>query len=82
MGVAEITNHYDRIIRTRDDPQIIMGHSFGGLVTQLLLDRGLGSAGVAIYPAPVKGVLRLPLAALRSSFPVLRNPRNRNRQCR
>jgi alpha-beta hydrolase superfamily lysophospholipase len=56
-----------------------MGHSFGGCVTQLLLDRGLGSAGVALHPAPVKGVLRLPVAALRSAFPVLRNPLNRNR---
>ena len=56
-----------------------MGHSFGGAITQLLLDRTLGAAGVAIHPAPVKGVLRLPLSALHSSFPVLRNPRNRNR---
>jgi len=56
-----------------------MGHSFGGLVTELLLDRGLGAAGVALSPAPMKGVLRLPPAQLRSAFPVLGNPLNKNR---
>jgi pimeloyl-ACP methyl ester carboxylesterase len=79
LGVTEIVDHYDGIVRELERPPIIMGHSFGGTFTQLLLDRGLGAAGVAIAPAPVKGVLRLPLAALRSSFPVLRNPANRNR---
>src|SRR5439155_1601727 len=76
VGITEITGHYDDIIRKLDTPPIIMGHSFGGSVTQLLLDRGLGSAGVAIHPAPVKGVLRLPVSALRSALPVLRNPLN------
>jgi hypothetical protein len=56
-----------------------MGHSFGGLITELLLDRGLGAAGVAISPAPVKGVLRLPPGQLRATFPVLSNPANRKR---
>jgi alpha-beta hydrolase superfamily lysophospholipase len=56
-----------------------MGHSFGGGFTQILLDRGLGAAGVAISPAPVKGVLRLPPAQLRAAFPVLGNPANRKR---
>jgi pimeloyl-ACP methyl ester carboxylesterase len=79
LGVREITDHYAGIVRGLDRPPIIMGHSFGGLVTELLLDRGLGSAGVAISPAPVKGVLRLPVAQLRSAFPVLRNPANRKR---
>jgi len=79
VGITEITDHYDGIIRTLDTSPIIMGHSFGGGVTQLLLDRGLGSAGVALHPAPVKGVLRLPVAALRSAFPVLHNPLNWNR---
>jgi alpha-beta hydrolase superfamily lysophospholipase len=79
VGLTEITDHYDGIIRKLDTQPIIMGHSFGGCVTQLLLDRGLGSAGVAIHPAPVKGVLRLPISALRSAFPVLRNPLNLNR---
>ncbi len=79
LGVTEIADHYTRIMRGLDEPPIIMGHSFGGLITQMLLDRGLGSAGVAIHPAPIKGVLRLPLSSLRSSSPVLRNPANRKR---
>jgi pimeloyl-ACP methyl ester carboxylesterase len=79
LGVTEITYHYAEIIRGLDRPPIIIGHSFGGLVTELLLDRGLGAAGVALSPAPVKGVLRLPLAQLRSAFPVLSNPANAKR---
>lgn len=79
LGVAEIADHYAEIVRGLDRPPIIMGHSFGGLVTELLLDRGLGTAGVAVSPAPVKGVLRLPLAQLRSALPVLGNPANRAR---
>jgi pimeloyl-ACP methyl ester carboxylesterase len=79
LGVAEVVDHYDRIIRGLDTAPVIMGHSFGGLITELLLDRGLGAAGVAISPAPVKGVLRLPPAELRTVFPALRNPANRKR---
>src|SRR4051794_31050863 len=79
LGVTEIVDHYDRIIRDLDSPPIIIGHSFGGAFVELLLDRGLGAAGVALSPAPVKGVLRLPLSALRAAFPALRNPLNRNR---
>jgi pimeloyl-ACP methyl ester carboxylesterase len=71
--------HYEAIVRGLDRSPVIMGHSFGGLVTELLLDRGLGAAGVAISPAPVKGVLRLPPAQLRATFPVLRSPANRKR---
>src|SRR5438270_4171640 len=79
LGVREITDHYAEIVGGLDRPPIIMGHSFGGLVTELLLDRGLGAAGVALSPAPVKGVLRLPPAQLRAAFPVLGNPANRKR---
>jgi pimeloyl-ACP methyl ester carboxylesterase len=79
LGVAEVVDHYDRIVRGLDTPPVIMGHSFGGLVTELLLDRGLGAAGVALSPAPVKGVLRLPPAELRTVFPVLGNPTNKNK---
>ena len=79
LGVTEVVDHYDRIIRGLDAPPVIMGHSFGGLITELLLDRGLGAAAVAISPAPVKGVLRLPPAELRTVFPALRNPANRKR---
>jgi pimeloyl-ACP methyl ester carboxylesterase len=79
LGVGEITDHYAGIVRSLDRSPIIIGHSFGGLVTELLLDRGLGAAGVAVSPAPIKGVLRLPLAQLRSAFPVLGNPANARR---
>lgn len=79
LGVTEIVDHYDGIIRGLARPPILMGHSFGGAFVQLLLDRGLGAAGVAIDSAPVKGVLSLPLSALRSSFPALKNPANRHR---
>jgi pimeloyl-ACP methyl ester carboxylesterase len=79
LGVAEVVDHYDRIIRGLGTPPVIMGHSTGGLVTELLLDRGLGAAGVALSPAPVKGVLRLPPAELRTVSPALRNPSNKNK---
>ena len=79
LAVNDIVEHYERIIRELDRPPIIMGHSFGGLFTQILLDRGLGAAGVAIASAPVKGILRLPFSSLRSAFPALSNPLNFNR---
>lgn len=79
LGVTEIADHYEGIIRALDHPPIIMGHSFGGLITQILLDRGLGAAGVAIDSAPVKGILALPLSTLRSGFPVLKNPANNHK---
>jgi alpha-beta hydrolase superfamily lysophospholipase len=79
LGVTEIVDHYERIIRDLETPPIIMGHSFGGLFAQMLLDRGLGAAGVAIDPAPVKGILTLPLSTLRVAFPVLSNPANNRR---
>lgn len=74
LGVTEIVNHYESIIRGLDSPPIIMGHSFGGLVTQILLDRGLGAAGIAIASAPVKGILFLPFSTIKVSFPALINP--------
>lgn len=77
--IADIVDHYEAIIRDLPRPPIIMGHSFGGLITQLLLDRRLGAAGVALHPAPVKGVLRLPLSMLRSGFSILHSPANRHR---
>ena len=76
IGVTEIVNHYDEFVRTLDEPPILVGHSFGGLVVQMLLDRGLGAVGVAIDPAPPKGILRLPWAAMRAAWPVLSNPLN------
>jgi alpha-beta hydrolase superfamily lysophospholipase len=66
LGLTEIVDRYSEFVR-------------GGLVTELVLDRGLGAAGVALSPAPVKGVLRLPIAQLRAAFPALKNPANRGR---
>ncbi|NES13886.1 MULTISPECIES: alpha/beta hydrolase [Micromonospora] len=77
--ISNIVDHYAAIIRDLPRPPIIMGHSFGGLITQLLVDRGLGAAGVAIHPAQIKGVVKLPLATLRSSYSILHNPANRHR---
>ncbi len=57
----------------------IIGHSFGGLLVQILAGRGLSAATVAIDPAPFRGVLPLPLSALKSAWPVLGNPANRHR---
>src|SRR5437899_8785084 len=76
LSVDAIVGHYERIVGALDKPPIIMGHSFGGLFTQILIDRGLGAAGVAIASAPVKGILRLPFSTLKSSFPALSNPLN------
>ena len=79
LGITEIVNHFEQIIRGLDAPPVIMGHSFGGLVTELLLDRGVGAAAVALSPAQVKGVRRLPPAQIRTVFPTLRNPANKNK---
>jgi pimeloyl-ACP methyl ester carboxylesterase len=57
LGIGEIVDHYDRVVRALDEPPILIGHSFGGLFVQVLLDRGLGAAGVAIDSAPPRGVL-------------------------
>lgn len=79
LGISEIVDHYEGIIRGLDRPPFIIGHSFGGLITQILLDRGAGAAGVAIAPAPVKGILFLPFSTLKVSFPALSNPANNHR---
>jgi pimeloyl-ACP methyl ester carboxylesterase len=79
LGITEIVDGYEQIIRLLDEPPIIIGHSFGGLFAQMLLDRGLGAAGVAIDAAQPKGVLRLPFSQIRALSPVLLNPANVNR---
>jgi len=78
-GVGEIADHFDEIIRRLDRKPAVMGHSFGGLLTQILAGRGLAAASVAISPAPFRGVLPLPISSLRASRPVLGNPVNRHR---
>ncbi len=74
LGITEIVDYYDEIIRAKAEPPVIIGHSFGGLFTQLLLDRGLGRAGVAIDPSPPKGVLRIYPSTLKSAGPALNHP--------
>jgi len=79
VGVTEIADHYAGIIGGLDRAPIIVGHSFGGLVTQILLDRGLGAAGVAVDPAPPRGIYVTPPSSLRVASAALRNPANRKR---
>jgi non-heme chloroperoxidase len=78
-SVGQVADHYDAIIRRLDRKPAIIGHSFGGLLTQIIAGRGLSAVSVAIDPAPFRGVLPLPISALKSASPVLRNPANRNR---
>ncbi|HTP49544.1 MAG TPA: alpha/beta hydrolase [Anaeromyxobacteraceae bacterium] len=78
-GIAEIVEHYAAVLRSLRTRSIVIGHSLGGLVAQILLGKGLASAAIAIDPAPMRGVLPLPLSTLRSVLPVLRNPANRSR---
>ena len=75
-GVKEVADHYANKITSLKELPILIGHSFGGLLVQILLGRGLGAAAIAIDPAPMKGVWQLPFSALRASFPVLSNPFN------
>lgn len=79
LTVTKIVDHDAAIIDGLDRPPIVMGHSFGGAFTQVLLDRGLGAAGVAIASAAVKGATKLPLSTLRTGWPILRWPGNRHR---
>jgi pimeloyl-ACP methyl ester carboxylesterase len=78
-GVTEIADHIAAQIKILEHRPILIGHSFGGLLVQNLLGRGLAATAVAIDPAPIKGVPELPLSALKSAFPVLQNPLNFNR---
>src|SRR6478735_3467077 len=78
-SVGQVADHYDAIIRRLERKPAVIGHSFGGLLTQIIAGRGLSAASVAIDPAPFRGVLPLPVSALKSASPVLRNPANRNR---
>jgi non-heme chloroperoxidase len=77
--VGQVADHYDEIIRRLERKPAVIGHSFGGLLTQIIAGRGLASASVAIDPAPFRGVLPLPISALKAGRPVLGNPANRSR---
>jgi non-heme chloroperoxidase len=78
-SIGQVADHFEQIIRGLNTKPVVVGHSFGGLLTQILAGRGLAAASVAIDPAPFRGVLPLPISALKSAFPVLGNPANRNR---
>ena len=77
--VGQVADHFDEIVAKLERKPVIIGHSFGGLLTQILAGRGRAAASVAIDPAPFQGVLPLPFSTLKSASPVLRNPANRNR---
>src|SRR5439155_24512532 len=71
LGVQEIVDHYVTLIGELEQPPVLIGHSYGGLFVELLLDRGLGRAGVAMSPAPPKGILALPFSTLKAGAPAL-----------
>jgi pimeloyl-ACP methyl ester carboxylesterase len=77
--VGQVADHFGEVIARLERKPAVVGHSFGGLLTQIVAGRGLSAASVAIDPAPFRGVLPLPISALKSSRPVLGNPANRNR---
>ncbi|MFD4637129.1 alpha/beta hydrolase [Lentzea sp. NPDC058436] len=76
LGIATILDHHESIVRGLGEPPVIIGHSTGATIAQLLLGRGLGAAGIALAPAPTKGLHTLPLAAMTAAWPGLRDPRN------
>jgi non-heme chloroperoxidase len=78
-GVGRVADHMAEVIGALNKKPAVVGHSFGGLVTQIVAGRGLSAASVAVDPAPFRGVLPLPLAAIRTTLPVLQNPLNRGR---
>ena len=77
--VGQVADHYADVIARLDTKPVVIGHSFGGLLSQIVAGRGLSAATVAIDPAPFRGVLPLPISALKSARPALSNPANRNR---
>jgi pimeloyl-ACP methyl ester carboxylesterase len=77
--IGQIADHVADVIGQLKRKPAVIGHSFGGLLTEIIAGRGLAAASVAISPAPFRGVLPLPFSELRASAPVLRNPANRNR---
>jgi non-heme chloroperoxidase len=78
-SVGQIADHFEAVIRKLDKKPVVIGHSFGGLLTEILAGRGCAAVSVAIDAAPFRGVLPLPVSALRAGSAVLRNPANRHR---
>ncbi len=79
VTIPQIVEHLEALVGSLGRPPILIGHSAGGVFTQILLDHGLGACGVAINSAPTEGVHVLPPSQLKATFPVLRNPANRHR---
>jgi pimeloyl-ACP methyl ester carboxylesterase len=79
LTVPQIVEHLEAVVGELDKPPILIGHSAGGVFTQVLLDHGFGAAGVAINSAPTEGVKIVPLSQVKASFPVLKSPANRHR---
>jgi pimeloyl-ACP methyl ester carboxylesterase len=77
--VGQVADHVGEVIGELTKKPAVVGHSFGGLLAQIIAGRGLSAASVAIDPAPFRGVLALPISSLRSAMPVLANPANRGR---
>jgi len=79
VTIPETVAHLESVISGLDQPPLLIGHSFGGTLVQILLDHGFGAAGVAINSVPTEGVRVVPPTQIKASFPVLRNPANRHR---
>jgi non-heme chloroperoxidase len=77
--IGQVADHFEKVVRGLKTKPAIIGHSLGGLLAQILAGRGVASVTVAIDPAPFRGVLPLPLSSLKSAWPVLGNPANRDR---
>jgi pimeloyl-ACP methyl ester carboxylesterase len=77
--VGQVADHFEDVARKLDGTPVVIGHSFGGLLAQILAGRGVAKATVAIDPAPFRGVLPLPISALKAASPALGNPANRHR---
>jgi non-heme chloroperoxidase len=77
--IGQVADHYSAVIGTLTRKPAVIGHSFGGLLAQIIAGRGQSAATVAVDAAPFRGVLPLPLSSLKAAFPVLGNPANRHR---
>ena len=78
-SVGQVAGHVSAIVKELKKKPAVVGHSFGGLLAQIVAGRGLAAVTVAIDPAPFRGVLPLPFSALKAASPVLSNPANRNK---
>ncbi|WP_326595828.1 alpha/beta hydrolase [Streptomyces sp. NBC_01803] len=78
-SVGQVADHFAGLMERLKHKPVVVGHSFGGLITQMIAGRGLSAASVAIDPAPFRGVLPLPISSLRAASVVLGNPANYHR---